>query len=610
MHFGKGFMNKGRLIFNQFPLFFFVLTFLALIVFRWRLNLEKITRMTACASDCLVWDVPAYDLGILGGMLALIGLAKLLPWVLRWLLGMVIALLVVFYVLDVFIYDLFNFRLQIVDVLKYAGDISSNKTVAWPRVASVFGVFLFSLGLLAIFFAFLAIFRGFSRNEVPKLLACFLAFPCLLGLRYLPQEKDYVLQDQNQDFLSSNLPAGVDREFSAEFAARMRALPEPSSICTKFEANEKSVILLVVESLSAYQSKKMSGLKDWLPGLDAIADKYAYLGEFYANGFTTDGGLVALLTGYVPFPQVNRYRSVQVFSGYEESRQDFFKKLANNGVFSTYFTSADLNFLGAKSWLSGLGFDYMEGPEHAYYADLPRGVFNDPGDKALYSRYLNWLDHERGGRRIFSVLQTVTTHPPFVVPGAKSGEEAAFRYADEALVEFVQELEARDFFSSGVLVITGDHRSMTLLTAKEKALLGAAAPARIPAVIVGNDFKGRGRMQGQWQQTDVIASVLAALGLESCTSDFQGRFLGESVEPEFILHALGVERDKVLVKVKNQGEPSFVVLDGDDTRWDSPPEAVRDDQVVLQEINRQRARLPVVESNFAHELLKIYRLVP
>ena len=82
------------------------------------------------------------------------------------------------------------------------------------------------------------------------------------------------------------------------------------------------------------------------------------------------------------------------------------------------------------------------------------------------------------------------------------------------------------------------------------------------------------------------------------------------MEPEFILHALGVERDKVLVKVKNQRKPSFVVLDGDDTRWDSSPEAVPDDQVVLQEINRQRARLPVVESNFAHELLKIYRLVP
>ena len=209
--FNKNFLIKRRLIFCQFPLFFFIVSFFVLIFFRWNLSLNKINQMTACNADCLVWDAPIYDLGVLGGLIALIGFSRLFYYPLRWIFCVFVSSVILFYVIDVFVYDLFSLRLQLADILKYSSDISGNKTVAWPRIKSFFGVSLFFTGAAACCFAILAIFSNFQKNNYRKIVGCLAAFPLLFVLRYLPQDKNYVLENQNEDFLSANIPGGVDK---------------------------------------------------------------------------------------------------------------------------------------------------------------------------------------------------------------------------------------------------------------------------------------------------------------------------------------------------------------------------------------------------------------
>ena len=99
--FNKNFSIKRRLIFCQFPLFFFIVSFFVLIFFRWNLSLNKINQMTACNADCLVWDAPIYDLGVLGGLIALIGFSRLFYYPLRWIFCVFVSLVILFYVIDV-----------------------------------------------------------------------------------------------------------------------------------------------------------------------------------------------------------------------------------------------------------------------------------------------------------------------------------------------------------------------------------------------------------------------------------------------------------------------------------------------------------------------------
>lgn len=121
---------------------------------------------------------------------------------------------------------------------------------------------------------------------------------------------------------------------------------------------------------------------------------------------------------------------------------------------------------------------------------------------------------------------------------------------------------------------------------------------------------GWGGIAGQWQQADFIPSVLAAMGLHSCTSDFQGRFLEQRQQPKYILHAQGVERDRVLVKVRDEPDLLFVQLDGDHTDWTHPPTPPTAHGEVITEINRQRTRVPPAEANLATEVLRWNSMIP
>ena len=74
------------------------------------------------------------------------------------------------------------------------------------------------------------------------------------------------------------------------------------------------------------------------------------------------------------------------------------------------------------------------------------------------------------------------------------------------------------------------------------------------------------------------------------------------MSPEFLEEAI---QDRI----KNHKKPFFVKLNGDATDWVLKPQEVKNADAVVQEINRQRADLPVVDSNIAHELLKIYNFI-
>ena len=66
------------------------------------------------------------------------------------------------------------------------------------------------------------------------------------------------------------------------------------------QAAQGSVIVLMVESLSAWHSHLLGSAQDWTPKLDAIARSSHFFKNFYANGFTTSTAEIAILSGNTP----------------------------------------------------------------------------------------------------------------------------------------------------------------------------------------------------------------------------------------------------------------------------------------------------------------------
>lgn len=588
-------------------LFFFAITFICLIWMRFESVNKSVINYTDCSSNCFNLIVPTYDAGIFGFLIGIVGISQLSQRYLKYFLSSIGIFTLTIYCIDLFVFLLLHHRLNIPDIIRYSGEVKLNGTVAGPKVFSSSGLTLIGLFTLStITFLKIVLTKKNNNNLAAMLLV---AAPLLFALRFLPEDYSHVSSNLYKDVVTNNLPDGIDAPFSESFLTTLEKKSKPSSICTPSDHDPQPLILLVVESLSVYQSKYLSGINNYTPELDKIIQKYSHIDNFYANGFTTDGGLIALLTGKVPLPNINRYSSTNAYLGYEKSEQNPIERALQKNITVNYFRSADQGFLNTGNWLRKIKFPYVEGPENPYYHGMARGSFNEPGDAALYQRYIQWYDKERGNKVFFSVIQTTTTHPPFVIPGSEDrGEEAAFRYADKELSKFIHALENREFFKEGTLIITGDHRSMTAQRPGEMESIGPDAHARVPAIIISAKHKGLGVIRGSWQQKDFIPSLLSTMGLESCTSNFDGRFLGAMKEPKYIIHVQGMERDRLLVRIKGQKTPFKIQMDGDRTRWygAAPPDGQNNE--VIDEVNRQRSLLPKSERDLAAGLLRWHGL--
>lgn len=558
---------------------------------------------------CFDLPIALHDLRLLAALLGLLALAGLCRA--RWLraaLAVAALALVSLYAIDLGTLLIFGMRLKLDDLLRYSGDTGAAWSVALPLLGKPQGLWLLGGWLLACagWAAALARLPASVRVAAPAaLLAATLPWAALAQ-----PARHYIAPEYYRDLLTNNLPGSVNKPYSAAMHARLRAQPAPPAACAPAPAGQtpRSLIVLVVESLSAYHSALLSGLGNSTPELDKLAQAHSYFPHFHANGFTTDGGLIALLTARAPLPAIGRYHSTHVYAGYEQAADpQLMPRLHAAGYQSGFFTTGDLGFLGKGDWLRALGFAHIEGHEHPAYARLPRGAFGDTGDNRLYARYLQWYDHERQpARPVFSVLLTVSTHPPFHVPGTAIQNEAqAFRWADAQLGRFVQALQARGYFRHGVLLITGDHRAMTFMQPGEPQRMGPAAASRVPAVVIGPAGLPPGPVPGHWQQTDLLAGVQALAGLPSCTDDFRGRLLGQAHAPApYLLQVQGARRNHISV-LTQAGQPQHeVLLNGDRTGWAGPAPSGPNAQAPIDHINRERARLSALPRNVMDLLLQ------
>lgn len=500
-------------------------------------------------------------------------------------------MLVLALALDVGLLISLSQRLIVSDVFKYAVNVSAIYDVGSASLFNMRGALWLVAGLMAII-GVIACLRWHPMMSHRTIGSVFLLTFSGISVSIWMPDPGYILPESHRNVISNNWPNGLFRTYSSEFITKLLVLPATPPVCQSAQPPSiDAFVLVVMESLSLYHSTYLSGLTGMMPEFDKLAQNHAYLDEFHANGYSTDMGLLALVTGQFPITPVDGSSYLDWYQWPTNSRTNAVSQLRDRQVTTQYFGGADLNFAHTGDFLKMLGFDKVEGPNHEFYDGLPKGNFGDPGDENLYRRFLDWFDHERQGRH-FSVIQTISTHPPFTVPGivAQPSEVEAFRYADRALIGLVNSLDQRGFFSHGLLMVTGDHRSMTPRRPGEEASLGEGAVSRLPAIIIGSHTRGIGAIAGRWQQTDVMPSVLTAFGLPLCATRFQGQFLADRPRPAaYVLHTHGIHRDQVMVWEANQLKPAVLRLNGDQTRWLTPPQSTEAASAVANFVTLSRA---------------------
>jgi len=125
-----------------------------------------------------------------------------------------------------------------------------------------------------------------------------------------------------------------------------------------------------------------------------------------------------------------------------------------------------MTFLNQLDFIKMIGFEEIIGEES--FKNKKKYVFEAAPDKDLYDKIIEEIEKKSQTSQPFFIgSQTISLHTPYDTPYGKT-EEQALKYIDDSFSQFYQKLVDMDYFSSGILIVLGDHRKMRPITKKDK----------------------------------------------------------------------------------------------------------------------------------------------
>jgi phosphoglycerol transferase MdoB-like AlkP superfamily enzyme len=222
---------------------------------------------------------------------------------------------------------------------------------------------------------------------------------------------------------------------------------------------KKNVVLCILESFSACYLRPGDPLKAKTPFFDSLIRKSLFFPNAYANGYSSNQGIVAILGGLPALLDEPFYYSI-----YANTPLMSIGNILKEKGYNTNF------FLGAGRDHFGFGkFTRMAGIDHYYsgvdfnddrFDDGNWGIFDEPflqfGAAVL----------EKKRQPFFAVFFNISSHPPFTIP-AQQQQEFAFpdqspaqrsiSYVDFSFSRFFETCKKSSWFQNSIFVFCADH---------------------------------------------------------------------------------------------------------------------------------------------------------
>lgn len=420
---------------------------------------------------------------------------------LRSLALLVLTVLTLYYLIDSFVVLALDQHATLGDIERYA--------VEWGVVSSFFdmrmllAVIAFLLSF-ALFFPFTRRVRSLSFGSLALLLLSGIAAASYSPqplLRYATLDPAAVAQRYLRPVPGQ--PGQQDRYTGRQIAYYARLGQDP----VKVPASKPDIILVIVESLSSINSRRVSGVGDLLGRFDRMTGDGLLFRNFFANHQASEGGIISLLSGVPPihYPTATQYMFDEF--AHQPSALGAYRR---QGYYTEFLTNAELSFIGLDRYLEGLGVDRARGRDEVESMRNARRVVQDaPPDDLLYAEALSTLPELAAKRRSFLlVLATTSTHLPYTNPiGGPDRAAAVWDWSLEQLALFYGRLRRSGYFDHGILLITGDHRQMRPLTRPEIARYGDSARARVPLLVIGKGYSQGAVDDRFFQQADLLRDL-------------------------------------------------------------------------------------------------------
>ena len=290
-----------------------------------------------------------------------------------------------------------------------------------------------------------------------------------------------------------------------------------------------NIVFLLLESFTANAVEVLGGEPGVTPSLNALAREGILFSNIYATGARSDRGMLAAISGIPSHPAVAMIKYPNKII--EHPR--FPKDLEYAGYTTRYYYAGDINFGSFRSYVT-MSFQSMV-TEDDFSGEAIENRFKwGIHDEYMFDRLFE--DMTQAPQPFMYMAFNMSSHEPFEVPGETviPGEDTehqflnAIHYSDRCIGEFIRKCKASGIWENTLFILMADHGTRHIRHVDPSS----SAAYHIPLVLAGGALNVQDTVITTiGSQTDMVATVLAQLGLDHSGYKYSRNLLADEVVP-------------------------------------------------------------------------------
>ena len=290
--------------------------------------------------------------------------------------------------------------------------------------------------------------------------------------------------------------------------------PIARRVLTDSATTRPNIVFIFMESMSAKLMKAYGQAKTLTPYLDSLYHESLVFDQIYSAGIHTNHGMYSTLYSFPTIMKRNAMKGsvIPVYSGLPTV-------LKENGYRNLFFMTHESQYDNMNAFFRTNGFDEIYAEEN-YPKEKIANHFGVQDDY-LYEYALPILNERaQSGQPFFSVLLSISNHPPYVIPSyfqpeSKKMEDQIVEYADWSIRKFMTEAQKQPWFDHTLFVFMGDHGKLVGTPENEMP----ESYNHVPLMIYGKHIKPS-HHTGYGGQVDVAPTLLGLLGISYIQNNF------------------------------------------------------------------------------------------
>ena len=299
---------------------------------------------------------------------------------------------------------------------------------------------------------------------------------------------------------------------------------------TLFNNRHPNIITIIFEGLSAELVEELGGQSGVTPNFSRLSKEGILFTNVYANSFRTDRGLICTLSGYPSFPKTSVMKSTVK----SQKLPSLASSLSATGYRNTFLYGGDINFTNMRGYLFSTGYERALADSDFSVAERTThqwGANDDITFDRLYDLVME-QDHEPW----HITHLTLSSHEPWTVPYDRIKDDKianSFAFTDEELGKFIDRFKESGLWENTLVICISDHSVVGYPKGITQTDINRN---HIPLLMLGGAIKEPRRIETLCNQTDLVATLLAQLGIDGDEFPFSRNVLGPQYSSPFAFH--------------------------------------------------------------------------